>query len=87
MEILETEQGMCGMSRKTLFLLIIVGILIYGLMPVAKAYDSGLQSCMTYCRMNFDPFLKPSENAQCIERCKRDFEKRKSDWDRLDRIR
>jgi hypothetical protein len=69
-------------------LLVIVGIFAYALLPSGDADDSGLQSCMTYCRLNFDPLLKPSEHAQCVERCKREHGKEtKSDWDRPDRIK
>ena len=60
------------MSLKSLLLLVLVGVFAYGLLPLAAADDSGLQSCITYCRLNFDPYLKPSDHAQCVERCKRE---------------
>ena len=76
------------MLRKSWLLLVLVGVLAYGLLPLAAADDSGLQSCITYCRLNFDPYLKPSDHAQCVERCKREHRKEtKSDWDRPDRIK
>jgi len=76
------------MFRKALLLLILVGVFTYGLLHVAGADDSGLQSCMTYCRLNFGPLSKPSEHAQCVERCKREHGKEtKSDRDRPDRIK
>ena len=43
------------MSLKSLLLLVLVGVFAYGLLPLAAADDSGLQSCITYCRLNFDP--------------------------------
>ena len=76
------------MSGKSLLLLVFVGVFAYGLLPLADADDSGLQSCITYCRLNFDPYLKPSDHAQCVERCKREHRKEtKSDWDRKDKAR
>ena len=30
----------------------------YGSLLFADAADSGLQSCVTYCRLNFDPYLE-----------------------------
>ncbi|MGO9571818.1 MAG: hypothetical protein ACLP5H_30190 [Desulfomonilaceae bacterium] len=76
------------MSRKTLLELVFISILTCGLLQVADADESGLQSCMTYCRLNFDPLLKPSENAQCVERCKREHASgAKLDWDRKDRMK
>jgi hypothetical protein len=76
------------MRLKSLLFLAIMGAFAFGLLQVAGADDSGLQSCLTYCRLNFDPLLKPSEHAQCVERCKREHEKRtKFDWDRQDKIR
>jgi hypothetical protein len=76
------------MSRKSLLLLVLVGVFAYGLLLVADADDSGLQSCITYCRLNFDPYLKPSDHAQCVERCKREHRKEtKSDRDHPDRLK
>jgi hypothetical protein len=76
------------MLRKSWLLLVFAGVLVYGLPTLATADDSGLQSCITYCRLNFDPYLKPSDHAQCVERCKREHRKEtKSDWDRLDRMK
>jgi len=76
------------MPRNLLLLLILVGVLIFGLAQTAGADDSGLQSCITYCRLNFDPLLKPSDHAQCVERCKREHRKdTKSDWDRPDKFK
>jgi hypothetical protein len=76
------------MCRTLSMLLVIVGFFAYGLLQFADADESGLQSCMTYCRLNFDPLLKPSEHAQCVERCKRDYGKGvPSDWDRPDRMK
>lgn len=75
------------MLRKSWLLLVFAGVLAYGL-PPAAADDSGLQSCITYCRLNFDPYLKPSDHAQCVERCKREHGKEtKSDRDRPDRMK
>jgi hypothetical protein len=72
----------------SLLLLVFVGVFAYGLPPFAAADDSGLQSCITYCRLNFDPLLKPSEHAQCVERCKREHGSGgKLDWDRKDRLK
>ena len=79
------ERGKARMPKKIVLLLVLVGILTYGLHQPAEADDAGLQSCVTYCSLNFDPNLKPSEHAQCVERCKRDYGKgTKSDWDRRD---
>ena len=64
--------------QKLLLLLVLVGVLAYGLPPLAADDDSGLQSCITYCRLNFDPYLKPSDHAQCVERCKRNTGKRRN---------
>jgi hypothetical protein len=76
------------MSRKTFLVLVFISILTCGLLQVAHADESGLQSCMTYCHLNFDPLLKPSEHAQCVERCKREHGKEtKSDWDRSDKTK
>ncbi len=76
------------MLSKSLLFLAIVGTFAFGLLHLATADESGLQSCVTYCRLNFDPLLKPSEHAQCVERCKREHaSKTKSDWDRKDRIK
>ena len=76
------------MLRKSWLLLVFAVVLVYGLLPLAGADDSGLQSCITYCRLNFDPYLKPSDHAQCVERCKREHRKEtKSDWDRPDRMK
>jgi hypothetical protein len=76
------------MSRKSSLLLVLVGIVAYGLLPLADADESGLQSCITYCRLNFDPYLKPSDHAQCVERCKREHGKGEtSDWDRPNKIK
>lgn len=76
------------MLRKLWLLLVFAGVLAYGLLPLAAADYSGLQSCITYCRLNFDPYLKPSEHAQCVERCKREHSKEtKSDWDRTDKMK
>jgi hypothetical protein len=73
---------------RTLLLLVVIWGFAYGSMQFADADDSGLQSCITYCRLNFDPYLKPSDHAQCVERCKREHRKEtKSDWDRSDRIK
>lgn len=76
------------MSLKSLLFLAIIGAFAFGLLQLAAADESGLQSCMTYCRLNFDPLLKPSEHAQCVERCKREHAlKPKWDWDRPDKIK
>jgi hypothetical protein len=76
------------MPRKFFLLLTIVGILAFGLLQLTEADESGLQSCITYCRLNFDPLLKPSEHAQCVERCKREHGSGgKLDWDRKDRMK
>ena len=76
------------MLRKSWLLLVLVGVFAYGLLLAVDADDSGLQSCVTYCRLNFDPYLKPSDHAQCVERCKREHKKEtKSDRDRPDRIK
>jgi hypothetical protein len=76
------------MPRKSFLLLTIVAILAFGLLQLTEGDDSGLQSCVTYCRLNFDPLLKPSEHAQCVERCKREHpSKAKWDWDRKDRMK
>jgi hypothetical protein len=76
------------MSRKSLLLLVLVGVVAYGLPMWAGAEDSGLQSCITYCRLNFDPYLKPSDHAQCVEQCKREHRKEtKSDRDRTDSMK
>jgi hypothetical protein len=76
------------MSRKFFLLLTVAAILAFGLPQVAGADDWGLQTCITYCRLNFDPLLKPSEHAQCVERCKREHENHtKPDWDRQDKFK
>jgi hypothetical protein len=76
------------MCRTPLMLLVIVGVLSYGFLQFADADESGLQSCMTYCRLNFDPLLKPSDHAQCVERCKREHGKGTTpDWDRPDKLK
>jgi hypothetical protein len=76
------------MLRKLWLLLVFAGVLAYGLLPLASADESGMQSCMTYCRLNFGPLSKPSEHARCVERCKREHRKEtKSDWDRPDKMK
>ena len=76
------------MWQKTLLLLVLVGGFSHGLLRFANADESGLQSCMTYCRLNYDPNYRPSEQAQCVERCKREHGKdSKWEWDRTDRIK
>lgn len=74
------------MWLKALLLLVLAGGFCYGLLQVADADESGLQSCITYCRLNFGELSKPSEYYQCVERCKREHGKNtKWDWDRPDR--
>jgi len=76
------------MWQKSLLLLVLIAGFSYGLLQVADADESGLQSCVTYCRLNFGELSKPSEFAQCVERCKREHEKdTKWDWDRPDRLK
>jgi hypothetical protein len=76
------------MSTKICSMLVLLGLLTLGLVLLGHADESGLQSCMTYCRLNFDPLLKPSEHAQCVERCKREHTSgAKWDWERKDRIK
>ncbi len=76
------------MWLKALLLLVLAEGFSYGLLRFADADESGLQSCIIYCRLNFDRNYKPSEHAQCVERCKREHGKdSKSDWDQPDRIK
>ena len=69
------------MIIKTLLFSLLLGALACGLPQVPEADDSGLQSCLTYCQLNFDRIRKPSLYSQCVEQCKRDHPK-KEIWDR-----
>ncbi|MGB6064386.1 MAG: hypothetical protein WBG50_06235 [Desulfomonilaceae bacterium] len=69
------------MLIKTLLFSILIGALTCGIPQMPVADDSGLESCKTYCAINFDPIRKPSLYSQCVEECKRKHPKREI-WDR-----
>ena len=69
------------MFMKALLFLVLLGALVCGLPQVPQADDFGLQSCLTYCALNFDPIQRPSMYSQCVDQCKREHPKKEM-WDR-----